>query len=343
MICKVGAVGDILLHGNVIRSCKSGDDYDFSAKMGLAEALFKNFDISIVNQESIAAGSNYPISSYPKFNSPTQILDYLVYMGVDIVNVANNHMLDFGQDALSSYISNLKQRNLEYVGCEVDDSTTYKVIESNGIKVAFISYTDGSKLPIKTINELNINYFKGESYAMRMNHRLTKIKRDIKEAKAHADAVILSLHFGEEYHRLPNSFQREVVITLAETSVDVIIGHHPHVLQPTEWIENSMGKQVLVAYSLGNFFSGQGGLYRQIGGCFSFDLRKVDNECVVENESIEFTYVDVFGDLSLKKLSDLADQNEILRTGRGRVHNAKSIHDKLKSNFTKFNSSITVY
>lgn len=342
MICKVGAVGDILLHGNVIRSCQKGDGYNFSEKMELAEDLFKLFDISIVNQESIAAGPDYPISSYPKFNSPTQILDYLVHIGVDLVNVANNHMLDFGQNALSNYISNLKERKLEHVGCEVDDSPTYKVIDRNGIKVAFVSYTDGSKLPIKTISDLNINYFKGESYAMRMNYRLTKIKRDIKEAKKNADAVVLSLHFGEEYHRLPNSFQREMIIALAETSVDAIIGHHPHVLQPTEWIENSLGKQVLVAYSLGNFFSGQGGLYRQIGGCFSFDFKKVNDQCIIENESIELTYVDVFGDLTLKKLSGLADNDDMLRTGRGRVFKARSVYDKLKASFINYNSTIKV-
>src|SRR5699024_4256921 len=100
------------------------------------------------------------------------------------------------------------------------------------------------------------------------------MKEDIKKAKEQADAVVLSLHFGNEYERMPNEGQKELVQLAADHGVDVVIGHHPHVLQPIDWVEGEDGNKTLVAYSLGNFLSGQDEFYRRIGGIFKFSIQK---------------------------------------------------------------------
>src|SRR5690606_12619563 len=121
------------------------------------------------------------------------------------------------------------------------------------------------------------------------------MEHDIKEAKQLSDIIVVSLHFGNEYERVPNNEQRSLAQFVADLGVDVVIGHHPHVLQPIDWIEGKDGNQMLVAYSLGNFLSGQDKLYRQIGGIFEFEVTKTTdrkgNQFEVHSPSILPTYV----------------------------------------------------
>src|SRR5699024_9170584 len=108
-----------------------------------------------------------------------------------------------------------------------------------------------------------------------------------------ADVIIVNLHFGEEYHLYPNNRQKSIVRTMSDAGANVIIGHHPHVIQPPEWIENSRGTKSFVAYSMGNFFSGQKGLYRQIGAVLSMKIRKPDpnyREVIIESPQFDLTY-----------------------------------------------------
>ncbi|MGP9656016.1 CapA family protein [Halomonas sp. AOP35-4E-18] len=325
---SVGFSGDVLLHGGLLSKARSQESYNFDSMLQSGGDII-SADFNVVNQESLVAGKKYNISSYPLFNSPIDILEKLKELNVNLVNVANNHMLDKGEEGLISYLHNLDQIGLDYVGASLDEHTI-KYVTLDGIKLAFISYTDGSKINLEKIKNVNINFFKGESYALRMNRRLAGLKKDIKEARKNSDFVILNLHFGEEYFRTPNAFQKDIVSTLVETDIDVLIGHHPHVLQPIEWLENSKGKSVLVAYSLGNFFSGQIGLYRQIGCYLIIGIQKKGKNAVVDSVKITSTFVDVFNGYKLSKLKDVVDSKINLQTGRNLSFSSSETYDKLK-------------
>lgn len=336
----VGATGDILLHQSILkRSLIKGEGYSFLPKLEQAKELFSSVDISIVNQESLAAGKEFGISSYPKFNSPIEILNDLKSLGVNVVNMANNHMLDKGEEGLFAAIKNIESTGLRYCGAyySSEDPKRFEVVEKQGVKLGFISYTDGSKINTDIIKNLHVNWFSGESHAMRMNRRIAKIKKDVKDMKDKADIIIISLHFGEEYHRQPGGFQKDLVQSIAETGVDVIIGHHPHVLQPFRWIENSKGKEVLVAYSLGNFFSGQSGIHRQIGAFFSFDITySMVNagglrSLAIENPVVDITYVDSRKDYKLFLLKNLVSQGKSIRINSEKNISAKKLHEKIAS------------
>lgn len=197
------------------------------------------------------------------------------------------------------------------------------------MKLGFLSYTDSSKIDVENLKKIHINSFKGESYAMRMNRRLSSIKKDIQLLQTKADIVVLSLHFGEEYHRQPNAFQIELVHSIAETGVDVIIGHHPHVLQPIHWVQNSKGKNVLVAYSLGNFHSGQLGLYRQIGGFFTFEVERIEDKVIVSSPKLTSTFVDIYNGCKVKKLSDFCDNSAKLKTGKDTFFDSELVRKEL--------------
>ncbi|MDW0359736.1 CapA family protein [Halomonas venusta] len=325
---SIGFSGDILLHGALLSKARSQDTYNFDSMLKFANDII-SADFNVVNQESLAAGEEFGISSYPFFNSPVSILEKLKDLNVGLVNVANNHMLDKGEEGLASYLENLDKIGLSYVGASLNGDAI-KYVEVNGIKVAFVSYTDGSKINIDKIKNVKVNFFKGESYAMRMNRRLAGLKKNIKEAKKNSDFIVLSLHFGEEYFKTPSGFQKDIVSTLIETDIDVFIGHHPHVLQPIEWLENSKGKNVLVAYSLGNFFSGQTGLYRQVGCYLTVTLQKKGRRVIVDELRVTPTFVDVFNGYKLFKLKNFADSGVDLKTGKSSSFPSVDVYRKVK-------------
>ena len=240
-------------------------------------------------------------------------------------------MLDKGEDGLFASLNNIRDCGFSYIGASInkDDFDSSVVIEKKGMKLGFLSYTDSSKIDVENLKKIHINSFKGESYAMRMNRRLSSIKKDIQLLQTKADIVVLSLHFGEEYHRQPNAFQIELVHSIAETGVDVIIGHHPHVLQPIHWVQNSKGKNVLVAYSLGNFHSGQLGLYRQIGGFFTFEVERIEDKVIVSSPKLTSTFVDIYNGCKVKKLSDFCDNSAKLKTGKDTFFDSELVRKEL--------------
>src|SRR5690625_2691447 len=196
-------------------------------------------------------------------------------MGVDLVTLANNHVLDRGEEGLLKSIANLEEIGLEYDGAykSAEDSERLRIITKNGLRICFISYTRGTngiKIPAEKpylVNSLP------KTTTLRLSKKLRKIKSDNL-----ADVIVVNIHFGEEYHLNPSAAQRELVASLSDAGANVIIGHHPHVLQPPEWIENSRGTKTFVAYSLGNFFTGQNGLHRQIGTVLTLSLSKPRTE-----------------------------------------------------------------
>src|SRR5699024_8423976 len=167
-----------------------------------------------------------------------------------------------------------------------EDKENIRVIETEeGISVAFLSYTYGTNgIPVPDGKEYLVNLIDRE-----------QIKEEVEQAEQVADVTILSYHFGNEYERMPSNEQRNLAQYAADLGVEVVIGHNPHVLQPIEWLEGEEGNPTLVAYSLGNFLSGQTNLYRRIGGILQFTVIKYprqNNNITIEAPAFLPTFVD---------------------------------------------------
>jgi poly-gamma-glutamate synthesis protein (capsule biosynthesis protein) len=231
------------------------------------QSYLSEADITVANQETMIGGVGIGLSAYPSFNSPYEVGDALKESGVDIVTLANNHTLDRGEEAIQSAIAHWNEIRMPYTGSYVSSKDQMKIrtIEKNGIIFSFLAYTYGTN---------GISAPQDKQYLVNLID-VEKIEQEILEAKELSDVVVVSLHFGQEYQRLPNDVQKKLARQTANAGADIIIGHHPHVLQPMEWIKRADGKRSFVAYSLGNFLSGQIGDYKDIGGIMQVKIEKV--------------------------------------------------------------------
>lgn len=284
---KVGAIGDILIHDRVYDDAKHETGYDFIPMLMNVKDLLVEPDVLLANQETVLGGVGLGLSSYPTFNSPQEVGDAFIDAGVDIVSTANNHSLDKGEKGILSEIEYFNRVGLPYVGAFKDptDQQTLRVINKNGVKLAFLSYTYGTNgIPVPKGKEYLVNLIDQE-----------KMKLEIERAKKEADVVIMSVHWGNEYQRIPTDQQKELAQFLVNEGVDIIFGHHPHVLQPMEWLQDPNGRSAFVVYSLGNFLSGQMWDYKDIGGLATIEIVKhIDKSGVkieLKNPSFSPTFV----------------------------------------------------
>lgn len=285
----IGSVGDILIHDRVYNKASiGGGHYNFNPMLAPVKADLEKPNIMIANSESKIGGVAYGLSSYPSFNSPVEIGDTLKADGVDLVTMANNHALDRGEKTIISAIKHWDQIGMLHTGAFLSEADRNHIqsITVNNIKFAFLAYTYGTNgIPLPKDKPYLVNI---------INPAL--MKKDITEAKKQADVVVLCLHFGTEYQRMPNKQQIALVKTLANDGADIIFGSHPHVLQPVSWIKRSDGKRTFVAYSLGNFISGQYGDYKDLGGIVNLKVEKTvkDGEVTIQLDQPSFipTYVD---------------------------------------------------
>ena len=290
------SVGDNLIHDGIYEQAKKrskNGGYDFSYAYKNIASTVEKADLATINQETIIAKSYEP-SGYPLFNSPQEVGEEVKKIGFDVVNLANNHMLDKGAKGLSEAIdfwNNIGGITMTGAYKDENDMNRLEYIEKDGIKIGLVGitrYTNGLSLPKDSA--LKIIYTSDED----------TIKSKIQKAKAEEDTTT------------PNNDQRELASKMASWGADVIIGHHPHVIQPVEWIDNGNGTKTLVAYSLGNFISQQNTASRVIGGMLHYDLTKdydtgkttVDN---VVFEPIVTHYVRGSHDVQIYPLSQYTD------------------------------------
>ncbi|WP_445487167.1 CapA family protein [Niallia sp. 03133] len=284
---SIAAVGDILIHDRVYKDARNNHHkYDFKPMLKNVKDQLHQPDLLMANQETIVAGESIGLSSYPSFNSPHEIADAIKDAGVNIVTTANNHALDRGADAQFKSLTYLRKIKLPYVGTFLNkkDQQTIRVLERNGVKVAFLSYTYGTNgIPIPENKKFMINIIDKQ-----------KMKKEISTAKQKADIIVMGIHWGIEYQRFPSKEQEDLAQFLVDQGVNIVFGGHPHVLQPMKWLYNKQGEKALVVYSLGNFLSGQDEAYRNIGGMASVKVKKsIENgktNIQLENPSFYPTY-----------------------------------------------------
>jgi poly-gamma-glutamate capsule biosynthesis protein CapA/YwtB (metallophosphatase superfamily) len=266
---RFAVAGDIMAHDSQLQAAYDNgcECYDFRPVFATAAPLFKNVDIAIANLETTLPGKNY--SGYPAFGAPDSLVDAAKSAGINVLTTANNHCLDKGKDALIRTLHVLDEKGISHLGTYASgqDYANQRIflLNKNGMTVAMLDYTYGTN-NIPTPDGVVVN-------------RISKnqISADIALAreKQHADAVIVLFHFGKEYLNTPDAFQREMVLHALASGADIVLGGHPHRVQPYEVLHDAgPGKPHLVAYSLGNFVSAQRDRYSDGGMVLYFTLVK---------------------------------------------------------------------
>lgn len=266
----ISFVGDLMCHSPQMDYARIGkDSFDFKPVFRKVKNYLSSADITIGNLETIFAGTENGYSGYPLFNSPDEYLYALKDAGFDILLTANNHSMDRGKKGVIRTIEKIHFLGMSSIGSFKSqyDRDSIRVFEINGIKITLLAYTYG----------LNGNYIqKNEKYLInKIDTNL--IKLDIEDArKKNADVVLVYFHFGEEYQRKPNAYQKEIVKSAVNSGADLIIGSHPHVIQPIEKFlsEKNKIKEGIIAYSLGNFLSNQRWRYSDTGVILNMTIKK---------------------------------------------------------------------
>lgn len=239
-------VGDALLHSSVYKDAYSNGIYDFSKQIEYIKPIVQKYDLAFYNQETVLGGTELGLSDYPTFNSPKEFGDNMIDAGFNIVNLATNHTMDRGEKAILSSNEYWKSKENEVLSAgsysSFEEAAKIPIKEKNGIKYAMLSYTYGTNgIAIPQGKEYLVNIYSDE-----------KAKADIEKIRDKVDLLLVSMHWGVEYQPEPNEEQKRQAEYLSSLGVDVIIGTHPHVIQPVTYINNT-----LVIYSLGNFISAQ--------------------------------------------------------------------------------------
>lgn len=266
-------VGDILLHTPVEESAVNAEgEYCFLPIFSEVKEQIASADLAIVNQEVILGGKELGISGYPAFNGPFEVADALVDTGFDVICHGTNHALDKGRKGIERCLSNWRDKYPDIAVLGIHDSQEGQneivIREVNDISIAILNYTYGTNgIPLP----------EGMPYAVDLMER-EKMKMQIVKAKEEADFVIVCPHWGIEYQLEPSKEQKKWAEFFLENGVDLVIGTHPHVIEPIEMYEKD-DQQMLVYYSLGNFVNstsgtGAGVANRMLGGMAEITIEK---------------------------------------------------------------------
>ncbi len=261
-------VGDIMQHDSNIEAAFNPvtKKYDYSSCFEYVAPILRSADLTIGNLELTLAGS--PYKGYPQFSAPDALAIELKRSGFDVLVTANNHSLDRRRKGVERTIDVLDSLQIQHTGTFKDSAHRVNafplLIEKNGFRFSLLNYTYGTNgIPITKPNIVNLI-------------DTVTIKADLATARAQqSDAIIVFMHWGLEYQSLPSKDQKVVAALCLREGAKLVIGSHPHVLQPMVWNQQDDN---LIAYSLGNFVSGQRPRYRDGGAMLWIDLQKVKND-----------------------------------------------------------------
>jgi len=256
-------VGDNLIHSSVYNDASKNagyDGYDFKPMYTYIKDIVKKYDLAYYNQETILGGSELGLSDYPTFNSPYEVGDAMIDAGFNLVSLATNHTLDSGVKAIENSCKYWNSHAEEVLSagsyCSEEERNEIKIKEKNNITYTMLSYTYGTNgIAIPSGKEYLVNVWPMDynaDYGVGFEGYKTQVKKDVEAVRNKVDLLIVAMHWGVEYTHIPTSYQKEAAEYLASLGVDIIIGAHPHVVQPVTWIDDT-----LVIYSLGNFISAQ--------------------------------------------------------------------------------------
>ena len=283
---KMIMVGDALIHDRLYNTVRNEDgSYDFKPTIQYIKPIITKYDLKYYNQETILGGAELGYSSYPQFNSPNEVGDAFLDAGFNLVSLATNHTMDKGERGVLNSVNYWKsKKNVVYSGqwSSWDERNEVHVYNINGISYAFFSYTTWTN-GLETPN--------GKGYLNNV-YSDEKAATDISKVRDLVDVVIVAMHWGTEYSLGVSSSQEYIANYLAGLGVDLIIGSHPHVVEPVQYINNG---KTFVIYSLGNFLSAQYGIDRLTGLMMEVTIKKVVNvdgtiAVSIESPKAELTY-----------------------------------------------------
>ncbi len=280
---RIRAMGDVIMDDDMLEEAydKSTDSYDFAPLFTLVQEVMGDADYSLINIDATLREGRYGYSGYPQFSTPPVILDVLKNCGIDMITMCNNHMLDGWFDGLKESLDLVEAAGLDHVGAyrSQEEFDTPEIYELGGIKVGMLNYTKYTNgMESAGVDENALIY--GYRHMDRSNYAA-----DIAEMKAAgAEFIIAIMHWGEEYEREPESENRAIAQKLISYGADLVIGGHPHVVQPAEYITatDAQGnmRTGLVVYSLGNFVSNhrhENKRYTDTGMIFDFTIQENDD------------------------------------------------------------------
>ena len=330
------AIGDIMCHNTQYIDAYNDEtgEYDFSYVFDDISLYTKTADICVGNLETTFAGEDVGYSSYPTFNTPDSLAYELKDIGVDVLSTAGNHALDKGFNGLSRTIDVLNDADISHLGTykskEEQDKTLIKYVK--GIKIAFVNFTYGTNgIPIPSDKPYCVNLIDKNL----MKEQIDRAKEE------EPDIIIACMHWGTEYKTTPNSTQEQLADFLFKNGVDIILGTHPHVLEPMEkrtvTLDDGSTKDGFVIYSLGNFIADQNAEYTRDSIILNIDITKhTDGKITIDN--YEYVPIYMYKDTSKKKQKmKLLDINKNIYNYENYLDDtiSESLYNTLKSELGK--------
>jgi len=277
--------GDIMQHMPQVDAAWNNElgKYNYDSCFKYISPWLKSADLAIANLETTLAGK--PYSGYPAFSSPDELVNGMLNAGIDIVGTANNHCCDRGRTGIERTVTILDSLGMIHMGTyqntEAYRKSNPKIINTRGFRLAFLNYTYGTNgIPVPENNVVSLI-------------EKDRMMADMKAVHdSLVDMTIVFIHWGIEYQRAPNDFQRDIAQYLFANGADIIIGSHPHVIQPMEWrTSDTLKKEQLVVWSLGNFVSNQRKQYTDGGTMFKITLQKESGHTRIKDAGYQLTWV----------------------------------------------------
>ncbi len=334
--------GDLMCHSPLYEYAKTEGGYDFTPYFQYIRDELSYADLTIGNLETVLGGRELKYSGYPRFNSPDEYALALKQAGFDFLVTANNHSLDRGEKGLLRTLDFLRVNGIGSTGTfsGKQDRDSIRIITVNDISFALLNYTYGTN---------GIPVFKGKGYIINLIEK-TLIQKDIRTAKElKADVIIVVFHYGKEYKREPDNYQKMVNDWVWEAGGDVIVGSHPHVLQPAEVMTDSLKNLTrFTAHSLGNFISNQQWRYSDAGAVLYLTFEKTAGKPVLKKTDFLPTWVfkgTIEGRQTYRILPSTASgcEHQYDFLSQSQRDTFRKSYDDSKGILTGFNSEIGVF
>ncbi len=333
---SMSVIGDIMCHNSQYNDAydSSTGTYDFSYVFEDIKHYVTSADISIGNLETTFAGKEKGYSNYPRFNTPEALASNLKDLGIDVLSTANNHSMDTNYTGLVSTLKYLDQAGISHMGTydSAEKQNQILIKEVNGIKIAFLAFTYGTNgIPVPNDKSYCINLIDEDFIINQLN--LAK--------EQNPDLICVNMHWGIEYQTKQNSSQEKLADLLFQNGADIILGSHPHVLQPMETktitLEDGSTKNCFVIYSLGNFMSGQTKKNTRDSIILNLNITKKADDNSISIDSVSYVPIYMFKNSSLKnkKFKILDIENSISNYENNNSSISKSTYDTLNSELSK--------
>ena len=336
------AIGDVMCHNTQYWDAyqKETNTYDFSYVFDDIKFDIQKSDISVASLETCFAGEERGYSNYPTFNSPDSLAYSLKDIGIDVLSTAGNHCLDMGFDGLSRTIDVLNKADISHLGTYKTQEERDKILfkYTKGLKVAFINYTYGTNgIPVPSDKPYCVNLIDKDL-----------IKKDIESAKSqNADVIVACMHWGTEYQTSPNNEQKDLADFLFQNGVNIILGNHPHVLQPFEkrtvTLEDGSTQDGFIIYALGNFICDQNAENTRNSIILNLSITKqVDGSITVDDIDYIpiYMYKNPSKTIQKMKVLNIEKTLNLYETGQD-TSIGESTYNYLKTQLSKINSILS--